>query len=111
MSAPIIDGLRHYERLFGDRSARRKSLDRSSLPSPLAYLSEQGLLIGRPRGERAQIKCPSHAGGDERHASMSVSLVDGHFRCFACGAKGGDVVALHRLITGKGFRDAVADLG
>ena len=57
------------------------------------------------------IRCPVHKGGDEEHASLSISLVDGHFRCHACGATGGDIVALHRLITGKRFREAVADLG
>ena len=54
---------------------------------------------------------PGHKGGDEQHASMSVSLADGHFACHACGAKGGDIVALHMLATGKRFRDAVLDLG
>ena len=33
------------------------------------------------------------------------------FRCHACGVKGGDVIALHRLITGMGFAEAVRDLG
>jgi len=42
---------------------------------------------------------------------MRVSLRDGHFRCHACGAKGGDIIALHRLVTGLGFRDAVRDFG
>jgi DNA primase len=40
-----------------------------------------------------------------------VSLTDGHFRCHACGVKGGDVIALHRLATGLGFVEAVHDLG
>jgi len=107
MAALNLNGLDFYRRLFGWRGG----LDRGSLPTPQVYLREQGLLTGRTRGEWAQIKCPAHKGGDERNASMGVSLVDGHFKCHACGAKGGDVVALHRLITGMGFREAVADLG
>ena len=86
-------------------------MDRSSLPWPARYLTEQGLLTGKPRGEWASIRCPVHKGGDERNPSMRVSMVDGHYRCHACDAKGGDLVALHRLRTGMGFRDAVADLG
>jgi DNA primase len=101
------NGLRLYRRLF----RRARTLDRQSLPTPLRYLSERGLLKRKPRGEWADIFCPAHKGGAERNASLRVNLVDGYFRCMACGAAGGDVVALHRLITGLGFIDAVHDLG
>jgi hypothetical protein len=104
-------GLDHYRRLFAQSALRRGRLDRSSLPPPVRYLTEQGLLIGKPRSDWALIRCPSHKGGDERKASLGISLVDGHFRCHACGVKGGDIIALHMLITGKRFPDAVADLG
>ena len=115
--AAIHEGLSHYARLFGLRpdssgGARTSGeLDRESLPSPVAYLATHGLLRERVRGEWAQVICPVHKGGEEKTPSMGVSLVDGHFRCHACGAKGGDVIALHRLRTGLGFRDAVFDLG
>ena len=108
MSASL-EGLNHYHRLFGQPRGCR--LDRTSIPAPVSYLAQRGLLTTKPRGEWASIRCPSHKGGDEQHASMRVSLVDGHFRCHACGAKGGDIVALHRLVTGSGFREAVQDLG
>ena len=88
-----------------------KPLDRQSLPAPLHYLSARGLLKRKPRGEWAAICCPSHKDGAEKNPSLRVSLIDGHFKCMACGAHGGDIVALHRLITGLGFRDAVRDLG
>lgn len=101
-----MNGLPNYDKRFGQRR-----LDRSSLPSPAKYLASAGLLSGKPRGEWQAIRCPVHKGGEETHASMRVSLVDGHFRCHACAAKGGDVIALHRLVTGKGFVDAVRDLG
>ena len=103
-------GLDHYRRLFAQPKQSGR-LDRSALPAPARYLSEHGLLSAKPRGEWASIRCPAHKGGDEAHASMRVSLVDGHFRCMACGAKGGDIIALHRLRTGAGFREAVFDLG
>ena len=111
-------GLDHYRRLFGDQGKQRfgdmpqrGKLDRSSLPTPLSYLTAHCLLVGKPRGEWAQIRCPVHKGGDEQNPSLGVSLVDGHFRCHACGVKGGDIVALHMLATGKRFPDAVRDLG
>lgn len=108
---PASNGLEMYEALFGEPSRRRGELDHASLPSPRSYLAERDLLTAQPRGNWTMIRCPAHKGGDERHPSMIVSLMDGHFRCHACGARGGDLVALHRLITGVGFREAVRDLG
>ncbi len=87
------------------------SLDRSSLPSPLSYLASAGLRIGKRSGARINVYCPIHKGGHEKNPSMSVHISDGYFRCFSCGVKGGDIIALHRLITKLGFREAVADLG
>ena len=104
-------GLDHYRRLFRHPAQSRGQLDRSTLPAPARYLSEYGLLIRKPSSKWAQIRCPVHKGGDEQTASLGISLLDGHFRCHACGAKGGDIIALHMLVTGKRFRDAVADLG
>ena len=105
------DGLTHYRRLFGPPAPARGELDRGSLPMPETYLCERGLLTQRVRGEWASVRCPAHKGGEEAHPSLRVSLRDGHFRCHACGASGGDVLALHRLVTGLGFREAARDLG
>lgn len=88
-----------------------RTLNRDSLPSPTTFLRERGLLAKAPRGEWVSITCPVHAGGKESNPSMRVNLIDGHFKCMACGAKGGDVIALHRLITGANFMAAVLDLG
>jgi hypothetical protein len=110
MTAPL-SGLDHYRRLFGPVPRRRGELDRDSLPAPEAYLRERGLLTQRSVRDWASIRCPSHKGGDEDHPSLRISLRDGHFRCHACGASGGDVLGLHRLVAGLGFREAVRDLG
>jgi len=88
-----------------------RQLDRISLPAPANYLHQRGLLVKAPRGEWVSITCPAHAGGAERNPSLRVSLVKGNFKCMACGAKGGDVIALHRLITGASFIEAVLYLG
>ena len=103
------NGLHLYRRNFVRNS--RGSLDRQSLPTPLQYLAEHGLLKSRQKGKWASICCPVHKGGAERNPSLRVSLIDAHFRCMACGASGSDLIALHRLITGCGFVQAVRDLG
>lgn len=105
-------GFQSSEKIFASkRGTSQGSLDRGTLPSPLRYLSEHGLLKRKPRSEWAQITCPVHKSGHEKNPSLSVNLIDGHFCCHACGAKGGDIIALHRLATGLGFRGAVHDLG
>jgi DNA primase len=106
----MMTGLDHYRRLFGP-AARRSDLDRDSLPDPEAYLRQRGLLTQRTRGEWVSLRCPAHKDGDEAHPSLRISLRGGHFRCHACGASGGDILALHRLMTGLRFRDAARDLG
>ena len=105
-------GLAQYKRIFAkERSPTHRTLDRGSLPNPAQYLAHRGLLRGKPRGEWAAISCPVHKGGTESNPSLRVSLIDGHFKCMACGAAGGDLVALHRIICGVPFLQAVQDLG
>lgn len=101
----------HKRQQVSVQGKRREKLDRQSLPSPLQYLTSLGMITRKPRAEWATIKCPVHKAGAEANPSMGVSMIDGHFKCMACGSKGGDIVALHRLITGMGFMDAVRDLG
>lgn len=104
--------LGHHEKLCGKTSSNaRKFIDRASLPSPVQYLTGRNLLKGKTRGEWVSIRCPVHKGGAEENPSLRVSLSDGHYRCMACGVSGGDLISLHRLITGMGFLDAVRDLG
>lgn len=104
-------GIDHYQRLFGVWQREPRRLDRGSLPAPARYLRECGLLAAKVRGEWATIHCPAHKGGAEAHPSLRVSLIDGHFRCMTCGVRGGDLIALHRLLTGAGFMQAVRKLG
>ena len=101
----------NFNRTFAGGNPVRRALDRSSLPAPVKYLFERGLLKKKPRGEWVSIPCPVHKAGAEKTPSMRISLVDGHYKCMACGAKGGDIVSLHRLITGASFPEAVRDLG
>jgi len=82
-------------------------LDKSRLPSPPDYFECIGLrLIGK--GAWRSALCPFH---DDRQPSLRVQFAQGAFRCMACGAHGGDVLAFHRLRTGLGFVSAARDLG
>lgn len=82
---------------------------RNRLPSPLDYYKAHVAKLSKPNGSGwAQGRCPFH---DDHDASLSVNLDEprGGWRCFAgCGA--GDLVGFQMLLTGKPFKDAVAEL-
>lgn len=80
---------------------------RDLLPDPQSFFEAQGMQL-RGRGAWRMTKCVFH---DDSRASLSVNVHTGAFRCHSCQASGGDVLAFHRLLTGKGFRAAAAELG
>lgn len=80
---------------------------REQLPEPLQYY-EKELPDLTVRGEWAQACCCFHR---DTNPSLSVNVESGGFLCFACGAKGGDVLAFHRLRYELSFRDAAIKLG
>jgi hypothetical protein len=52
--------------------------------------------------------CPFH---DDTHTgSFRVNLDTGAYCCFACGAKGGDILAFHQRTRTLSFPECVADL-
>lgn len=80
---------------------------RDRLPSPPSYFDSIGLTL-HGRGAWRSALCPFHA---DKRPSLLVQYAQGAFRCMACGAHGGDVLAFHRLRTGRSFADAARDLG
>lgn len=81
--------------------------ERERLPDPLGYFEGAGLrLIGR--GAWRSALCPFHT---DHSPSLRVNVETGAFRCMACGAKGGDVLAFHRRRHGLSFVQAARDLG
>ena len=77
------------------------------LPDAAAYYRSEGLtLIGA--GEWKSAICPFH---EDRRPSLRIHILHGCFRCMACGAKGGDVLAFHRRRYGLGFIEAAQALG
>jgi len=81
--------------------------ERERLPEPCGYFENAGLrLIGR--GLWRSALCPFHA---DHNPSLRVNSHTGAFRCMACGAHGGDVLAFHRMLHGLSFVQAARDLG
>jgi putative DNA primase/helicase len=79
---------------------------RELLPDAVTYFQQQEIgLVGR--GKQRQGPCPIHGGSD----SLSVNVETGCWFCFSCGAKGGDMLALHQQIHGIGFVEAAQQLG
>ena len=91
-------------------SRRREYLPadwRERLPDPSIYYRSKLQKIGRTLASGwAQCRCPFH---EDKHASASVNLSTGGFRCHGCGVKG-DLVTFHQRLTGQPFRPAVRDL-
>ncbi len=80
---------------------------RECLPSPASYFQIIDLSL-HGRGAWRSAACPFH---DDSKPSLRVQFASGAFRCMACGAHGGDVLAFHRLRTGQGFVQAARELG
>ena len=81
--------------------------NKSALQRPANYYKEQGLkLIGG--GEWKDALCPFH---DDSKPSLRVRLDSGGFKCMACGARGGDILAFHMQRYGLGFIAAAKQLG
>jgi hypothetical protein len=80
---------------------------RDHLPPPLDYYADQGLPL-HGRGPWRDALCPFHS---DSRPSLRVNASSGAFRCMACGASGGDVLAYHMRRYGMRFVDAAKALG
>jgi DNA primase len=52
--------------------------------------------------------CPFHS--DKSAGSFDVNLTSGAYNCFACGAKGGDIIAFTMNFHGMSFSEAIKKL-
>lgn len=81
---------------------------RDHLPDPVSYYENQGLQLKGPRmAPWRTAECRFHGGSD----SMRIKVATGAFRCMACEAKGGDVLAFHMAMYGLDFIQAARALG
>lgn len=91
-------------------SKPQSNFDKSALMLPPIMLDSLGIRYQRT-GPRLAVYCPFHKGGEERSPSLMMNGNDGHYKCFTCGEKGGDVIAFYRAVTGAGFIEALKVLG
>ena len=88
-------------------NSSQQKFNRNLLPSPGNYYREQGLkLTGGAEWKSAL--CPFHK---DISPSLRVRLDSGCFRCMACGAHGGDILAFHMQRYKLRFLDAARELG
>lgn len=85
----------------------RSRFRRDFLPSPEEYYG-QFFKLASTEDEWTPVLCPFH---DDHNPSLSLNLDGGGFNCFACEAKGGDIVAFHMRYYGMGFIEACKDFG
>lgn len=85
-----------------------KMFHRELLPPALSFWEGEFGSLGRGGKSWRRVLCPFHR---DRHPSLSVNAESGGFYCFACGAKGGDLVAYVMLRDGVDFKTAAQSLG
>ena len=83
------------------------AFDRRLLPTPVDYYAGEGVrLFGRSVWRDAL--CPFLP---DTTPSFRVNIETGAFRCMACGARGGDVLAFHMRRHALRFIEAAKSLG
>ena len=90
----------------GDTQHQSK-FNRANLLSPKSFWAAHCITLKATHGW-VMAKCIFH---DDTHASLGINAESGGFFCHACGAKGGDILAAHQLITGCDFVTSVKALG
>ena len=96
----------------GNRGSHNRKLNVDYIKNsvlPLAFYSQelQGLQLNQ-HGWNDGGLCPFHA--DTKAGSFKVNLETGSFICFACGVKGGDIVAFTMALHGLDFVEALKKL-
>lgn len=80
---------------------------RKNLPSAITYYKSQGIELKGGNEWRDAI-CPFHT---DTKPSLRVNVEKGAYRCFVCGARGGDVLAFHMHLYSMPFISACKALG
>ncbi|MCI0354333.1 MAG: CHC2 zinc finger domain-containing protein [Acidobacteria bacterium] len=87
---------------------RKRGFDRNRLPAVADYYRPVFGGLRFNASGWAQVHCVFHEDG---HASLSIRRERGAFRCFACNARGGDMLAFEMLRSGADFKRASRALG
>jgi hypothetical protein len=90
------------------RGERKRGFDRNRLSAVADYYQPIfGDLLFNASGW-AHVRCVFH---DDGHASLGIHRERGAFQCFACDARGGDMLAFEMLRSGADFKSAARALG
>ncbi len=110
--ASATTNLRQHTYYRYDTRRSQGHFNRLKLPNPTKVLHQLGFYIGKPSAKGyLKLRCPFHKEGNERLPSLNLHQSTGHYRCHACGAKGGDILAFYMEVTGKTFIVSVKELG
>lgn len=80
---------------------------RKALPDVIQYYETQNIILKGAGAWRDAI-CPFHP---DTKPSLRINIEKGAYRCMACGAHGGDVLAFHMHKHGLGFVESAKQLG
>ena len=90
------------------RQQQRRQQLKEQLPTPRNYYTASFPTITFTSSLHWHLICCCFH--DENTPSLSLNFTHGGFNCFACNARGGDVVAFHRLRYGLDFKEAMRQL-
>jgi len=90
-----------------NRTNFTQNFNRNLLPLPANYYSKQFPKI-RINSEWVKVLCPFH---DDHNPSLSINTISGGFKCWACDAHGGDVLAFQMQRYQQPFKEAAIALG
>jgi DNA primase len=91
---------------FATQKTRGKFV-RALLQNPVDYYKSQNIEL-KGNGAWRDAVCPFHK---DTKPSLRVRISTGAYRCMACGAHGGDVLAFHQHRHGLTFIEACKQLG
>ena len=80
---------------------------RKDLPSAITYYEKQNIKL-KGNGAWRDAICPFHT---DTKPSLRINIERGAYRCMACGAHGGDVLAFHMHLYSMSFIVACKALG
>ncbi|MCK4608862.1 MAG: hypothetical protein KAT71_05240 [Gammaproteobacteria bacterium] len=83
-----------------------QKFNRDLLPAPAKYYKQQFPKM-RIKSEWVKVCCPFH---DDHNPSLNINMVSGGFKCWACSAHGGDVLAFQMLRYKQTFKQAAMAL-
>tara|TARA_R110002124_G_scaffold195516_3_gene362543 strand:- start:5210 stop:5488 length:279 start_codon:yes stop_codon:yes gene_type:complete len=85
----------------------KRKLNKQLLPTPASYYKREFPSM-KIKLEKVNVKCPFH---DDKTPSLNLNMINGRFYCFACCAKGGDIIDFHMQRYGFNFIETVNFFG